>query len=319
MKSLVIATVFITLVSVACNKNSGPEEHGAGEAHAEHGEEAEEHGEHEAVRLTPEQRKAAGIETMNAGPGRVDIVLDVLGEVRPNGNRLAHIVPRFPGIAREVRKAVGDPVRKGETLAVIESNESLTPYEVKSLIGGVVTERHITLGEALTGDAPVFVIADLGEVWVDLSVYAKDLPLVRKGQRVSIHGAGPGVRGGGIISYVSPILSEETRTALARIELPNPEGRWRPGLFVTAHVVVEEADVPLAVPVTAFQSVGGEEVVFVEDEDGFVARPVKVGRRGNAFAEILEGLSPDEQTAIKGTFFLKSEAAKEELGGGHGH
>jgi len=308
--------ICLTLAFSGCTKEAGPE---GPDSHAGHNEEAEAHGEHEAIRLTPEQRKAAGIEVKDAGPGRVDVVLDLLGEVRPDENRLAHIVPRFPGIVREVRKAIGDPVRRGETLAVIESNDSLTAYEVKSQIGGAVIERHLTLGEAIKDDVPVFVVADLSDVWVDLSIYAKDLPFVKKGQHARIHGAGPGVQGEGIISYVSPVLSETTRTALARMELPNPEGRWQPGLFVTAHVVIEEKNVPLAVPLTALQSVHGEESVFIEDEDGFEARPVRVGRRGNTFAEVLEGLSLGEKIAVQGTFFLKSEAAKEELGGGHDH
>src|SRR5262245_23602438 len=95
----------------------------------EHGEAHDEHGTH-SVHLTAEQMKAFDVAVATAGPGTVDLGVDLPCEVRPNGDRLAHIVPRFPGIVKEVRKTIGDTVRTGDVLAVIESSESLAPYQL---------------------------------------------------------------------------------------------------------------------------------------------------------------------------------------------
>src|SRR5262245_53654551 len=85
------------------------------------------------VAVSQQQRAALGIEVAPAAPGRVDAPVELLGEVVPNGDHLAHIVPRFPGIAREVRKVAGDEVRAGDVLAVIESSESLVRYDLRTL------------------------------------------------------------------------------------------------------------------------------------------------------------------------------------------
>ena len=92
----------------------------------------------------------------------------------------------------------------------------------------------------LKDDSEAYVVADLRSVWVDLRVYQKDLPLVRPGQPVVI-AAGHGIPDAqGTIAYVGPLVGEQTRTALARVVLPNPNGHWRPGLFVTGNVVVQD-------------------------------------------------------------------------------
>ena len=127
------------------------------------------------VRLSPEQLAAAGIEIAAAGPGAVDIGTELVGEVHPNGDRLAHITPRFPGIVRDVLKNAGDPVRAGDVLAVIESSDSLAPYSMKTAIDGVVIAKDLTRGEAVERTKQAFVVADLASVWVDLAVYQKDL------------------------------------------------------------------------------------------------------------------------------------------------
>jgi cobalt-zinc-cadmium efflux system membrane fusion protein len=281
-------------------------------AATEAGEEARhDEGAPPAIAVSPEQIAAAGIELETAAAGSVDSDIELLGEVRPNGDHLAHIVPRFPGVVREVRKNVGDRVRSGDVLAVVESSESLAPYELKTLIDGVVIDKHLTRGEAVDRDKQTFVIADLGTVWVELGVYQRDLERVHAGQAVRIESGADGMRADGVIAYVTPSLDEATRTATARIVLPNPESRWRPGMFVTARVL-DPKPVPVAIPRSAVQSVDGRPVVFVETEDGFEPRPVSLGRQGEALVEALSGLAPGERYAARGSFLLKAELGKSE-------
>jgi len=195
-----------------------------------------------------------------------------------------------------------------------------TLYEITAPFDGTVINKHITLGEALAEDAEAFIIADLSTVWVNLTVYQKDLPYVHNGQPVIISSKQGNLQTEGIISYISPILFEETRTATARVVLNNQNGLWRPGLFVNAIITAEETMVPLLVPKTALVTKGEEMFVFVRTAEGFELKPVKTGRENGTHAEIISGLEEGRQYVSSGFFTLKSELEKASFGGeGHAH
>ena len=285
-------------------------------AHDEH----EGHDEHEEfVRLSKAEMQEFGIHTALAGPGTLHIEFTVPGEVAVNYDRLAHIAPRFPGVVKQVNKHLGDEVKKGDVLAIIESNEALVPYEVRSLLDGTVIEKHITIGEVHSEESPAFVIADLSDVWVNLSIYQMHLPYVRVGQKVVISAGQEFPDATGRISYLSPIVDEHTRTATARVVLDNTDRRWRPGLFVEGKISADKIGVALLVPKSALQNMEGRTVVFVESEESFVPQPVRVGRTNSNSVEIISGLSPGQRYVNKGAFTLKAELQKSALRGGHGH
>ena len=285
-----------------------------GEHKKGHGDESkEDHGDEapDAVPLTAAQKAASGIEVAPAGPAGIDSGTELLGEVHPNGDRLAHIVPRFPGIVREVHKNAGDLVKAGDVLAVIESSDSLAPYSLKTLIDGIVLAKHLTRGEAVDREKQAFVVADLRSVWVDLSVYQKDLARIAMGQRVRIHAVNEGPDAEGEISYLTPAVDQVTRTATARVVLENPGRKFLPGMFVTAHTV-DTAEATVAVPRDAIQSFEGRPSVFVETVAGFAPRAVTIGREGETRVEVLSGLAAGERVAVANTFLLKAELAKAE-------
>jgi cobalt-zinc-cadmium efflux system membrane fusion protein len=152
---------------------------------------------------------------------------------------------------------------------------------------------------------------------VNLNLPPKDLPLVQKGQRVVIS-AGPGFpEAAGTISYLGPMILEETRTVVVRVVLPNPDGRWRPGLFVTATIEAGATSVPVLIPKTALQTVAGQPNVFVHTPEGFEPRPVTLGQSNETHVEITAGLETGEPYAVTETFILKAELGKGE--GGHQH
>jgi cobalt-zinc-cadmium efflux system membrane fusion protein len=271
------------------------------------------------VALTPAEVEEFDLRVAPAGRATIERLIELPGVVRINEDRLAHIVPRFAGIVTEVRKRIGDSVKSGETLAVVESSRSLSPYALKTLIEGVIVEKHVTRGEAVTSDSEAFVVANLESVWVDLSVYQRDLTRIWPGQPARISAGHDLPEANGVVSYVTPVLDEATRTATARIELDNPDGFWRPGMFATAEVTVERSEVEIAVPVTALHSLNGETVVFVQREEGFRSTPVEIGSRDAQWAEITQGVAPGALVVVQGGFTLKSELLRSELGGGHGH
>jgi cobalt-zinc-cadmium efflux system membrane fusion protein len=195
--------------------------------------------------------------------------------------------------------------------------ETMARYEIRSPLDGVVLERNVTVGEAVTAEEKIFAVADLSTIWVDLSVYAKDLGAVREGQQAVVVSKDVGAEATGRVSYVGPLVGQETRTATARIVLPNPEAQWRPGLFVTVRLVRETTRVPLAVAAEAIQTFRDWQVVFVQYGDWFEARPLELGRSDGEWVEVLQGLQPGDQYAATNSFAVKAEIGK--LGATHDH
>ena len=175
---------------------------------------------------------------------------------------------------------------------------------------GMVVEKHIALGEAVKEDANVFTLTDLSSVWAELSVAARDLQQVRVGERVVVRAGASDATANGVIAYVGPFIGEQTRTAPARVVLPNPQGAWRPGLFVTVEMLSAEKALPVTVASSALQTVGDQPVVFLKVPGGFAPQPVQTGRSDGERTEILKGLQPGARYAAAGSFVIKSEQGK---------
>ena len=192
----------------------------------------------------------------------------------------------------------------------VGASGGLNRYEIRAPFNGMVTEKHIALGEAVAADASIFTISDLSTVWAEIIVPAKDLNLVRLGEKVQIRATAFESTASGSISYVGALLGEQTRTAKARITLPNPDMAWRPGLFVNVEVISSEVEVNVALPSEAIQSVEDKQVVFVRTDDGFTVQAVVTGRTDGQMTEIVSGLQPGSRYAATGSFVLKSELGK---------
>jgi cobalt-zinc-cadmium efflux system membrane fusion protein len=193
----------------------------------------------------------------------------------------------------------------------------LTRYEIRSPLDGIVTDKRLSVGEALKEDSPVFTVSDLTSVWVEAPVAAKDLGAIANGQPASVQANAFPAAAEGNIAYVSALVGEQTRSATARIVLPNPKGIWRPGLPVTVEVVAEEAEVPVAVAADAIQTVRDWQVVFGRYGDALEARPLELGRSDGRFVEVLGGLQAGERYAAKNSFLIKAELGK--AGASHDH
>jgi cobalt-zinc-cadmium efflux system membrane fusion protein len=269
----------------------------------------------EVIVLTEKAMREFDIEVKVAGPGVIKTHIDLTGEIIAEPSRISHIIPRFNGIVKEVYKTVGDKVSKGEKLALIESNESLTIYEVQSLISGTIIEMHMTQGELIGNEAHAFTIADLNKVWATFNIYQKDLGKIRVGQRALVSVGSMDIEEIGTISYVSPILDEKTRTATARVILNNQTGKWLPGMFVTAKVDVSEKRYPVVIEKTALQTLEEQVVVFIKDKNGFKPKAVRIGNENDDYVEIISGLNAGDQYVSKNSFILKAEILKESFGG----
>ena len=270
--------------------------------------EKEEHS--EGVAMSDAKVAAAEIEVAQAAPAVLHDSLLLNGMVQANQESLVQVTPRFPGVVREVRKRIGDRVEKGDVLAIVESNQSLTPYELKAALAGTIIDRQTTLGEYVSEQKPAFVIADLSTVWVDFSVYRRDLGRVRVGDQILIDPADGGPKIEANISYVSPVGSSETQSALARTVVPNGDKRLRPGLFATGRLTLSAKKVAVAVKSSALQSLENRTVVFVRDGEKFEARDVEIGERDPDFVEVTFGVLEGDLYAAKNSFIVKAELAK---------
>jgi cobalt-zinc-cadmium efflux system membrane fusion protein len=186
----------------------------------------------------------------------------------------------------------------------------LNRLDLRAPFAGTVVEKHLAAGEAVKEDASVFTVSDLRSVWAEFAVAPKDLATLRVGQKVVVSSTAFERTAEGRISYIGALLGEQTRTARARVTLANPDGAWRPGLFVTVAALGTAQQVPVAVAADALQEIDGQPMLFVEAPGGFVARPVKSGRRDGQTVEIVEGLRAGERHASTNTFILKSELGK---------
>jgi len=261
--------------------------------------------------------RTAGVELAPVGPAEIRDWLPLWGRIVADPMQVARVTPRFAGVVRTVGKRIGDRVERGDVLAVIESNQSLSPYTVRAGIDGVVVESHVTAGEFVSGQEPLFVLADLDPVWAELDVHRPDLRHVRVGQRARVAPPSGDPPVEAAVSYLAPIGEAHTQTVRARVVLPNRDGSWRPGLFVRAELELGTARVATAVPTAALQRLDGRNVVFVRTERGFDVRPVETGRDDGRFVEVLSGLREGEEVAATQSFVLKSELLKDLAEGGH--
>ena len=266
------------------------------------------------IEVSDEARKKSGIRIEVSGPAVLKKTLKLNGKIGPNEERMAHVSPRFPGVVKTITKRLGDGVKNGEALAVIESNESLQPYDVKSEIDGTIIKKDIALGEFVDTSKTIFIVADLSNVWMDFSVYRHESENLRVGQKVLIQ---PGEKADKIestISYVSPFGLENTQTTLARAVVPNGNGQFRPGLFINGDVIIGEIEVPVTVKAGAVQTMEDKPVVFIQAGKGFEMREITTGERDDERVEIKSGVAAGEKYAAENSFLLKSELARPEPG-----
>jgi cobalt-zinc-cadmium efflux system membrane fusion protein len=366
----------------------------AGAAHHDEGEgkgkpDAAAHAEEEGkIALSDEKIQSAAIEIRTAAPAKIRTTMQLPGEIRFNEDRTAHVTPRLAGVVESVSANLGQPVKKGQVLAVIASAAlselrsellfaqkrltlarstharekqlweekisaeqdyllaqqalreaeisvanrrqqlvalgadpraagNLDRYEIRAPFDGMIVEKHIAMGEAVKEDASIFTLSDLSSVWAEIVVTAKDLNLIRVGEKVIVRATALDSQAEGRIAYVGALLGQDTRSATARVSLDNPLMAWRPGLFVNVELISSEAEVSVAVPAAAVQTLEDKAVVFIRTREGFAAQPVSLGRSDGEHIEVLDGLPPGIPYAAAGSFVLKSELGKGSAGHSH--
>lgn len=195
-------------------------------------------------------------------------------------------------------------------------------FDVRSPIAGIVVERQAPLGATVAPTDILFTVMDLRTVWVQVDAYDEQLAGLRVGQPVHARTrAYPDRVFTGRIGNIGAVLDPATRAVKLRVELPNADGALKPGMFADVDIEVSRSsgDSTLVVPAGAVQQDGGQTIVFVAVGAGrFERRVVTAQPAGHEWVAVAQGLAPGEEVAVSGTFVLKSELRKGELGeGGH--
>lgn len=343
----------------------------------------------QSVKMEDSRLKDAGITMATAGPGAVGGELSFPGEVALDTDRVTHVTSMMGGMLREVRRNLGDRVRAGDVLAVVECRElaeakaaCLTAKQRVALAeetfnreemlwkkrisaeqeylaarhalaearldeqaavqrlaamgfpaaripelaahpdrmggrielvaprSGQIVKKDASPGEVVHSEESLFQIADMGTVWVRLAVPPAQLSGIRIGQTLKVTSEGVG-EVEARVSFIEPEVREGSRTVSVRATLSNPDGRWKPGMWVTSRLRSGGFQVAVVVPRTAVVLLDGESVVFVRLEDGsFVPHKVSLGRGDDRSVEVLGGVSAGERYAATGAFTLKAELRK---------
>jgi cobalt-zinc-cadmium efflux system membrane fusion protein len=213
--------------------------------------------------------------------------------------------------------AIGMP--EEQILQLPEQKTPLNIYTIFAPIAGKIIERHITLGEIISGDRQVFVIANLETVWVNLAVPAEELQKIKKDQKVDLFGHQGETIETGVIMYVSPVINEESRTGKAIIQLDNTNQAWHPGDFITAQIVLTDTASYLSLPRPVIQTINGHPYVFKKQSDKiFEAKEIQLkGSDKGEFVEVLSGIQEGDEIVSTNTFLLKAELGKSEAEHSH--
>jgi membrane fusion protein, copper/silver efflux system len=193
-----------------------------------------------------------------------------------------------------------------QTLSRGEASRTVT---VHSPASGIVTERMVTQGQAVQAGQTLYTIADLSTVWVHADVRETDAAALRAGIGADVELASmPGRPFRGVVSYVYPTLSPETRTVTARISVSNSGGQLRPGMFATVHLRSPSRRA-LTVPSSAVVRTGERTLVFVDLGGGRIEpQAIEIGRSTSEFTEVLAGLEPGQRVVTSAQFLLDSES-----------
>jgi cobalt-zinc-cadmium efflux system membrane fusion protein len=221
-------------------------------------------------------------------------------------------------IARtEVRRAEEELEHYGITNAEDPSGETGEYIPVRSPLHGVVLEKAVTQGTAVTVGSPLYVVADLSELWAVAEIDETQLPLVKAGRPTELRVAAyPGETFPGRITFVADTINPKTRRVTVRCQVPNADGRLKPEMYAQFTLSAGEEHPVLAVPSAAIQEIDAKPLVFVRTAKGaFERRDVTVGSEADGWIEVRSGVKEGEVVATTGSFLLKSELLKASMAG----
>lgn len=282
---------------------AGHDEGGEHDDHKEDGERADK------TTINNEAATAMQIETLDAGPASIHQTIGLTGKITLNQHKTAQIRARFPGMVKTVSKSVGDKVVVGEVLATVESNDSLQVYAVKAPYDGTVIERNANPGDMAESE-PMFVVADLSQMWAEFFIFSRDMDRVRTGQKIDVKSLSEDNSTEATITSLLPLAESSSQTVIARVTIDNGDGKWRSGMIVRGDVVLNEKAVPVAVKTESIQRQEGAPVVYVKNGETYEAHRIQTGMTDREWTEIISGLEASQTYVANNSFVVKADIGK---------
>ena len=301
------AAVFIALL-VGCDKK---------ETASKQEDEAKPKQEENIVNLAKANLELVTIKTEPALKGGLELTLKAAGRVSDNLNKTAKVASTLEGRLIKLNFDLNDHVKTGDVLGLVQTPELLgKPLELKAPIDGVITERKSTVGELVGKETEIYTISDPADLWVIAEIKERDIGAIEVGQNASFTVlAYPDEGFHGKVVLIGNRVEAESRTMEVRIEVDNTGGRLKPGMFADVEIVTMIRQDALLMPDTALQTDGSDQIVFVAlDDSRFEKRVVKTGMEQRGRVAVLEGVKQGEKVVTEGSFILKSEMLKGELG-----
>jgi cobalt-zinc-cadmium efflux system membrane fusion protein len=265
--------------------------------------------------IAGEIAELAGIRIETVGPATLVTARTLYGRITADPSRERDVAARFPGVIQAVQKKLGETVRAGETLAVIESNESLRTYNVPAPISGVITERDANPGEQ-SGERTLFTIVDPSAVVAELSLFPADRAQVRIGAALTVKATQGEQTASGKIERIE-MHAAANQSVTARASLDNSSGQFLPGTFITAEVQVAKREVPLAVKTAGLQPFRDFTVVFEQVDNTYEVRMLELGETQGEWAEVLGGIEAGARYVTDNSYLIKADVEKS--GASHDH
>jgi cobalt-zinc-cadmium efflux system membrane fusion protein len=256
------------------------------------------------VSLTAAQIKALGLETVTADLRPVARLLSINGQVAALPDAQAEVSLRISGIVQAVYVNLGDSVRKGQKLALVQSRAVGNPpptIPVVAPMDGLVDSRGIIVGQTVEPNSALFQLSERARMRVVGKVYEEDLGKVKAGQKAYVKLlAYPNELLNGTVSLVGPMLDPETRTVEVWVLLDNKRGLLKPNLFARADIVLGQNEAALTVPNAAILEANGEKFVFVHQGEKYDRVDVTLGAVDDQYSEVLTGIVPGDEVVTQG-------------------
>lgn len=199
-----------------------------------------------------------------------------------------------------------------------ETGSTSSDLDILAPLSGTIVDRHAVPGEVVEMGDPLFKIARLSSMWLELSIPEHEVALVSVGQSVRVtFDAHPGLEVDGRVTWVGSSIDEHTRMVTGRAVVANPDRLLRHGMFGQAHLDADRAADGLSLPAGAVQRIDDQAFVFARlADDLYELRRVSLGAMGGTTVLVTEGIGPQDEIVVAHSFTLKSEFLKSRLGAG---
>ena len=279
-------------------------------------------------RIEPDERRFYAVQARI--PGFVErLLVRAVGDPVKRGQKVAEVyAPELLAAQQEYLALLGlDPITddglqqaarqrlkllgmsEGEISSIARSGQASPRYGIYAPASGVLVDLGVREGAQLMPGTSLMQISDLSSVWLIAEVPERDAARFRLGSTAEVQLQGLTSQPyKGKVGYIYPVLDQTSRTLRVRIELANPKGELRPGMYANVSLGGETRQV-LAVPTESVIATGKRKVVIIKEEHGF--RPVEVvtGQEGSGKTEIVKGLVEGENVVASGQFLIDSEAS----------